>query len=513
MSQDNKLLLVKCITLLYRESLITEQDSNSADLVRTVLERLAIPELALGLHPERELLLGLKETALYICNQPANAEVNKEDLLQRLKVNCYHDDRLYEAFAQGIDREMDEGSIKRTVLGIRKYLNDFFREHEIIEKFKKASQTLLFKRDSIKDIRTFVREFSTEIEPYQIEANRKDPAIVDSVDIGDDAAMTAVCKAIQEMGNQTTILKTGWQDLNAMWQGGVRRGEFITVQALQHNYKTGFSLTVFKQLCIYNTPILDNPNKKPLMLRISFEDSLAMNIQFLYQNLYQNENDGALPDVTSTPIGEMVAYVKQRLQQTGYHVKLMRVNPSEWTYRDIQNTVLELEANGYEIHCLMLDYLPMIPTTGCEQGPAGVDYRDLVRRMRNFCSARKIACLTPWQISTEGKNMLREGRTDFVKAIAGMGYYSSSKQIDQEVDLETVIHIEKLNGDSYLTIQRGKHRLPTNISDSLKYFVLPFPAVGSIMDDLNKPRIGRRKVGGGVIGSGEEQPFFDYSPI
>ena len=96
--------------------------------------------------------------------------------------------------------------------------------------------------------------------------------------------------------------------------------------------------------------------------------------------------------------------------------------------------------------------------------------------------------------------MLREGRTDFAKHVAGMGYYAGSKQIDQEVDLELVIHIEKHSGAAFLTVQRGKHRLPTIIPDTHKYFVLPFPEKGSILDDLDKPRISRRKIGGSAGG-------------
>lgn len=509
MSVDNKLLLVKSITLLYRESLLSIKESNSADLVRTVLEQIKLPDVAITINNERDLLSGLRDTALYMCSNPIDTVYEKDDLLQRLKVNCSHDDRLYDAIAQGIDKEMDEASVKRTVLTIRKFLNDSFRENEIADKIRKASNKIMFEREKIKDMRVFVQGLMSELEPYQIEANRKDPAIVSSVDLGDMGSMTAVCEAIHELSNETTLLRTGWQDLNTMMQGGIRRGECITIQALQHNYKTGFSLTIFKQIAIYNVPVLDNPNKKPLLLRISFEDSLNANVQFLYQNFYENENGGKQPDIKQIDPKEMAAYVQERMQATGYHVKLMRVNPSEWTFKDIQNTVLELEANGYELHLLMLDYLPMIPTTGCDQGPAGHDYRDLVRRMRNFCSSKRIALITPWQISTDGKMQLREGRSEFVKHIAGMGYFAGSKQIDQEVDLELVIHIEKHSGRAFLTVQRGKHRLPTIISDAEKYFVLPFPEKGSILDDLNKPKISRRKLGTS-FGSEVDDKYYEF---
>jgi hypothetical protein len=126
---------------------------------------------------------------------------------------------------------------------------------------------------------------------------------------------------------------------------------------------------------------------------------------------------------------------------------------------------------------------------------------------------KKIIMITPHQLSTEAKQMIRDGRQDFVKEIAEKGYWDKCRTIDNEVDIELYIHIEKLNKASYLTIQRGKHRLPTIIPDELKYIVLPFNDVGGILDDINKADTSAKKVGGGPIGSGEELPFWDAGQI
>jgi len=123
---------------------------------------------------------------------------------------------------------------------------------------------------------------------------------------------------------------------------------------------------------------------------------------------------------------------------------------------------------------------------------------------------KKITVITPHQLSTEAKMLIRDGRQDFVKLIPNLGYTSSSKQLDQEIDLEIYIHIEKVNGKSYLTIQRGKHRGTGIIPDAQKYMVLPFFDVGGLRDDINGPDSTLRKPGGGPIGSGDEVPFFSF---
>jgi archaellum biogenesis ATPase FlaH len=502
---------------MYRESLITDKTENSADLVRTTLEAIKLPEVSITLSHDREHLKALKDTVLYLCSAALEVAHDKDELLQRLKVNCAHDEKLYEALAQGLEKDMDEGSLKRTVLSIRKYLNDAFRENEIVSLISKASKELNFGRDKIKDVRQFVRDLSVKLEPYQIEASRKDPAIVGSVDIGDTSGLSEVFDEIKEMDNHTSLLKTGWQGFNRMVGGGFRRGETVTIAALPHNNKSGLSLSLFKQMAIYNTPVMINPAKKPLMLRISFEDSLLQNVQFLYQNFFENEHPekASLKNVSAK---EMAEYVKTKMQVAGYHVKMMRVNPSEWTYKDIQNTVLGLEAQGYELHVLALDYLAMLPTTGCEQGTAGKDLLDMIKRMRNFCSARKILLMTPHQLSTEAKQLMRDGHSDFVKKLVGGGYYASSRALDNEIDVEVFINIEKVGGRAYQTIQRGKHRGISSTPDKDKYFVLPFPEDGRpILDDIHGADISCAKVGGPPTGAplaashGAETDFWSYS--
>ena len=509
-NMNDSLLLVKCITLLYRESLVLDKTENSQDLVRTVLERIKLPEVSLGMDHNREKLIALKDTALSMCSNPIDHIYVKEDLLQTLKMNCGDDNMLYQVFSGGIEKDMDDGSLKRTILNIKKQLNDNFRDSHVIEIINKAAYQTKFQRDKIKSIKDFVSGLVTELEPYQIEANRKDPGVISSIDLGDDKGLNELFESAVESDKGIGGFVTGWQDLNRMLQGMLRRGETWIIPALQHKYKTGFTLTLFKQLAIYNKPVLLTPGKKPLLLRISFEDELHNNIRFLYQNLYENEHNGEMPDLKNTSIGEMARTVRDKMQVNGFHVKMMRVNPSEWTYKDIQNTILEFEANGYEVQLLMLDYLYKVPTTGCTQGPAGTDIVDMFDRLRNFTSSRKITLVTPHQISTEGKQLVRDGHSDFVKKIAGGGYYEGSKRIDQVVDGEIYIHIEKLNNMAYLTVQRGKHRIPDVIPDAHMYFVLPFPKKGSILDDLDKPKISMSKVGGNVEGGNDEVPFFQF---
>lgn len=504
---NSKLLLVNSITLLYRESQLPGAVENSAALVRDIVNSIRLPELSVGIDHELDILKGLRETALDMCNAPVEHMYEISEILQRLKINTLDEDGLYEALHNGMAPELTENALKRTCLNLKRTLNNYFREKKIEDIVTKAHQLLKFNRAKITDMKQFVASVCAELEPYQADATTKDPAVVSDIDISDLIAVETVFEDIKAMDDGTSILKTGWQGINRMLDGGFRRGEEVVIGALQHKYKTGFTLSLFKHFALYNVPQMIDPTKKPLLLRISFEDDISLNFQFLYQSLKENETGEAV-DLSKVSKREMSKYVNEKLRVNGYHIKLLRVDPTQWTYRDICNKMLELESQGYEIHVCMLDYLSMVPTTGCTQGAMGSDVRDMYKRMRNFCSPRKICLITPHQLSTDAKRLIREGREELVREIAGKGYYQSCASLDCELDLEIYIHIVIVNNQSYLECMRGKHRKTSITPSEYHYCVLPFEPIGGVRDDINGPDTTRKKVGGGPIGSKDENPWW-----
>lgn len=496
---DSKLLLVKAITLLYRESLLDSKNDNSSDLVRTVLENVKAPELTIGANREREIVVGLKKTALEMCENPVDHLYERSDLLSTIKSNCQDDEALYETFVTGIELDMNDASLKRSIVNTRKTIQKHFSEQKVEELLSKGLYSLRHGRDKIKSFSTWLGELCASLEPFQLGQNGKDPAIVSEIDFSDVDSAAAVYEEIKHMQDGSSLMKTGWKELNRMIQGGFRRGEEVMIGALQHNYKTGFSLSLFKQVALYNKPMMIDPKKKPMLLRISFEDDLTNNFQFLFENIKAHEIQSDNPEDLITE-KDVARYVTGKLQINGYHIRMLRVDPSQWTYMHICNKITELESEGYEIHLCMLDYLAMVPTTGCSVGPMGSDVRDMYRRIRNFMSPRKITMITPHQLSTEAKQLIRDGRRNFLQEVQGKGYLDKCRTLDQELDLELYIHIEKFQGQYFLNVQRGKHRGVPVIDDDFKSFYLPFPKKGPIVDDVNGPNSAFRRLGGGPIG-------------
>lgn len=505
---DSKLLLVKSLTLLYRESQLEGTKEKSTDLIRDIVSKIKPSEISLDMGGEQDIIKGLLKTVLNMCEDPSDHVYDLVEVLQRVRVNTQDDTELYESVAMGLSHPLDDKGLKRVCLNLHRTLKRWQKDEIIADIISKAAYKVRFERDSFV-MADFVAEHYALLEPYIGDDSEQHPAIVEEIDLDDIESVQTVVKEVKDNASGLGLLKTGFQGLNRMLGGGFRRGEEVVIPALQFQFKTGFSLTLFKQIAMYNEPYMLDPTKKPLLVRISFEDSLAANYKFLCKNIYENKHL-VEADLTGMSTEDMATYVRDNVTTTGYTVKMIKINPTEYSYRDLINKLLSYEAEGFEIHLCMIDYLPMLPTTGCTQGALGQDVRDLYRRMRNFCEPRKITLITPHQLSTEAKMKFREGSTSFVKTLVGGGYYDKCKTVDNEVDLELFIHIEIINGVSYLTIQRGKHRYGALTPMEHRFIVLPFHNIGDLRDDINGPDTTRKKVGGGAIGANDETPFWDF---
>jgi len=506
---NNKLLLVTCITLLYRQSQLNDGNvmvaEKSSQLVRDILERIKLPEISLGIEGERDIIQGLKNTALMMCNDPVEHRYEVMEVLQTLRMNVREDNISYEALRDGIEVDLDEKTLHRTCRNLERKLNDFLSFEKSQEILQKAAYTAKFEPTKITNWSKYLQELQAQLDPYTVAGDdAKNPAMVDCIDLDNIEDMARVAEQVQKEESGESLLKTGWQGVNRMLSGGMRRGDLVCIAALQHNFKTGFTLNLMKHIALYNKPFMFNAEKKPLILRISFEDTLEKNYEFLYMSLYENETGqrANMQDLTPRQIAE---YVRDKMKVNGYNVKMARMKAKQMTYRDICNEVIKYESMGYEIHALVLDYLGLVPAIGCfGGGVAGGDMQDMFARMREFCNTRKITLITPHQISTDAKrNILRVSQTGFVKEMVGKGYYKGCASLDNEFDCEIFIHIEKFNGRSYLTIQRGKQRVNIPLPEEFHHVVLAFHPIGGLRDDFGKADSTLTRVGGSPLGSEE----------
>ena len=491
---DPKLILARAITLLFRENQLSLQSDTSVELVRNVLRDVYVVEHSIGMDHEKQLIMSLKTLVLQLCDSFKDP-FDKSDLIQQVRIITETEDpKLFEAIKVALETEYTDSSLKKSVVATRKQLDNYFREKTITEMFKKASVDIVYNREKIVDISNYVQEFVINIEPLITSRKMNDPAVMGSMNFGDlETIRTVFQEAHKEATENSRVYVTGFNGFNNMTQGGLRPQCSMGL-ALQHKYKTGLQLSLYSQVMQRNRPKTVDKNKIPCQVFFSFEDELTDIATFLFVQAKYSETREYV-DPKNYTHEEMASYVGEKYASMGWTPIIERIDPTAWTYKDAFNYIIGLEAQGYSVEGLWLGYMMLLPTTGCIQGAQGESLRDMLRRFRNFCMARGAIFYTPHQLSTDAKVLLRGICTDsqFAKEVAEKGYSAGSKQLDQELDLEFYHHIFKHGKDSYLAMQRGKHRGAKHIQDEEKSFILKFPNnMMPIPDDLPEDPVIKR---------------------
>lgn len=507
-----KQLLVNCATLLCLEQREGVNTSPSNDRIREVLDLIPIPESTLDHDHGRQTFLELRNLVIALNNKTKDTFPTEMEVLQQAQVACREENYLYEALMTPLYATYEtQKDLVKTIQSIRNGLEEYVRDQKIYQIVKKYADQMMFRREEIHDIREAVTEMGAVLEPLVASRGHTDhPSMTANMDFSDPEKMAGYLREVKENISTDGALRTGWKGFNKFLGhvGAFKRGEFILNAGLQHNFKSQLLLLLFAQIALFNTPVLRDKTRKPLLYFISLENEIQDNLLILYKYIVENETGQPVVDADIDP-DEASAYVAKRLRESGFEVKMTRFDPTEFSCAAFLSHLDGLYAEGYEIIGLFVDYLNMMSKSGIEAGAHGDDIRMLFRRVRNYTSPRGIAFFTPHQLSSDATQLSRENVEDFVKIVAGKNYYDGCRRLGQEPDLEIIHHIVTENGKKYLTIQRGKHRNVNQTPMEDQYLVLPFEPVGTIPWDIDKEHEVTLKVpGGGAMGSGEETPWW-----
>lgn len=486
---DPKLLLSKAITLLYRESQVG-RNTNSSELVKRVITSLKIDSMSTGMDgfdSGSGTLVSLKSLALRMSNNSPSHVYDKTDLLQEISIAVGTNKHLLSAVREGLE-DVPYDRLDIIIKDLIKQIDFYGRTEQIKDIIRHANSTALFKSNDL-NWEDFTQTLITRLEPFT--SLYSDDEILDDKHVIDFNNLDSLTNKFELASKELSIegvMRTGIQDLNDIFgdHEGLIRGENLIVSALQHNFKSGFLRTLLRGFVTYNKPFLYDENKKPLIIYLTFEDSLSNNLSWLYTSFKEHET-GELSPVRGVDIKEAAQYVKGKFEVNGFHVKMHSYNGSNFTIRDYENLIIEYEKKGYEVIATITDYLNLMSKHGCNAGPHGEEVRDIVRRWCNINREKKIIGVTAHQMSTEAQKIYRLNPDNFIREIAGKNYYDGSARVGQEPEIEICIHIEKRGGSKFLSVGRGKHRKtsPVITPEDKLFFYLPFQLVGGIVDDLN----------------------------
>lgn len=504
---DRRTLLVLILSTIYIERKSTSA-INNVEYYDEVLEQTKPPpseavSMEMGKDPAEELLKLIERVKDFKVDLD-----DKETFLQRVRLACSHDSYLYESVEVFVRPDYEAEEVKRKIGYTRGQIAEHMADVALREIAKQtyrfANNDNIGRDEKIAQIDAIVNGLIDVQTKYGASAaGRKHPAMISSVTISNEATDSInIMAAAKESIAVDSVFVPGWQCVRRQFgrAGGGRPGESLLVGAMEYMYKSSMCLQFFRWSAIYNTPKLRDPKKKPLLYRMSLENDLNQDILFLYQEIYANEY-GKVPDIDNIDVEEADKYVKDRLQRNGWHVIMEQYDPNKLTYHSVLKILDDLASQGYEIHLFNVDYIAMIDKAGCTGGANGDDIRLLFRRVANYCKARHIWFITPHQIGSKAFELRRQGREeDFVKDIAGKGYWDGCQRLGQEPDMDLLTHVVKTQNGSWLTSASSRHRGFSNTPAEDLFWIRKFEDVGYIPDDIYGADMTRSKIGGASLG-------------
>lgn len=519
---DIKLFLVKAITLMYQDGRLASIEQGKSSTVKPLIEEslkfIKLPDDEADDGLERNVVVNLRTTLLYILQLPQGEPVEQIDLLQRLKLNLRGDDSTYTALTTSIIEYDETGAdkLRRAITSGKRELRNFVSKEKAKSILRQASQKISFRSSEIGDLDGFVKNTMAELGEIDLSSGdtKTDPAFIGSVDFDDYSSVEKAFADMKAVLSVAGVIKSPWKDMNAMWSenDGIRRGETHLWNALPHNYKSGLLTDVFVGATLFNKPFLFDDKKKPALVLFSTEDDLSIIMSKIYKILKQRETNYTAAVITrSLPEKEMTEYVMAALNATGWKVFIHRVRPSLFTVHKYISTMEQYKAEGFEVALVVCDYLAMFNKSGRRNENKGDDIQDLFRATREYNAAELIAFVTAHQLSTDAKREKRVNPTNFLQQLPGKGYYEGCSKIDTEVDFEGYTNKQTVVNGSFQEFLWGKHRgvVP---DESKKYFVLKYldaPLYGLQYDYDLDHSLGYKLVGGKPSSAGGGKEWFD----
>lgn len=488
---DSKLVLLKLISLIYCETILTNKAKRYDNLAIDLIDRLKLPKFLGDSDMGRSIIISLREFVLWLI-EIEKADVDRTEVIQRLRIIA-GDDRATCDYIKTMLMydDLSEEEIEEKCQRLEREVKAFLMKIAVKDIIDKAYRNLTYDEKHI-NVRQLIHNTIADLEVYSGTWSEEEAGFVmNLMNMSDISSVKSVLEKARD-GNSGTGrgLKTGYQALNRMLgdENEFRRGMMCVVGGTTHSYKSGLCHDIFRQFCIYNDPVLNDPTKKPLLIYASCENEAAQDILRMYVALVENETRQAV-DISTIDIDEASLYVAKRLQERGWNVVMLRIDPTDFKVQDLFTLVLRYEEAGYEVVSIVWDYLALINKKDLAPGGfGGEDIRMLFQTVRTFMAARDILFITPHQLSQDSVMLKRAGSTNFLQELVGKNYWDGSKRLANEVDLEIYVDIQVKDNRSFLGVARGKHRKVKQTPKRDLMFYLPMVDESlsfGILDDIN----------------------------
>lgn len=395
-------------------------------------------------------------------------------------------------FGTGNDIHFDELSnneamwVNNTVSEILKYhiiYNDVDKGLALLTKFKATDY--VNRGPIVSEIEQWVNSMQVKFRRAKAD-NNEDMTF----SLSGDNYIQAMIETHKQLSSPSNRLIFGTQALNALTGGGVESGRVYTILGLPGEGKSTTLEDMAIQIKRYNTNyVCKDPTKRPCVVLFVMENGIRESVQRLFSmcvgddmlNYTENEildilkTQGNLKLSTNDPIDLIIKFKPNLSVDTSY----------------LYTMVEDLEDEGYEVICVLQDYLKRIRSVDPN---ANKDERmrlgAIINEFKIFSTLKDIPLITASQLNRTGTSTIDEGRVknkqDLVRLI-GRANVGESNLIIENSDWIALIAPEyDKEGTKYLGMNRVKSRyyIPGD------FHIAFMPYIGNtikFVEDINSP--------------------------
>ncbi|ECA2613852.1 hypothetical protein EJO52_24035, partial [Salmonella enterica subsp. enterica serovar Enteritidis] len=133
---DPKQIAIKIITLLFRNAQLNHPDPSTIEHVKSVLDKVEPPKNHLATDVDREVFNNLMNTIHWMLEQPLSEPFDKQQLLQRIRLDCLEQSNLYEILADGLYDIEDDAHISKVCSLYYNELRNLITRRRVFETFR-----------------------------------------------------------------------------------------------------------------------------------------------------------------------------------------------------------------------------------------------------------------------------------------------------------------------------------------------------------------------------------------
>ena len=412
-------------------------------------------------------------------------DIDKSTLLDALTLNLPEDSAILNKLTLLVNATLEDKDLDKYLNTMKIIINESTVQSMNESKIMQTAFSLSTKDLGLEERKELSRQLKDAIN-ISTDTNREDNTDeMESVSITNGSLGLKKLLAKTVNGEKIT-LKTGWSDFNKGVAGGLVTGELVDIEALSHKNKTGFTMSLFLQTILNNKIELED-NKKPLWIWISLEDDILQVVIKMFVYLYFRKYK-QMPLILDLSNDDIEKFFIAEIAETGNELVIKRINATKFTLNSYERLIRTYNILGFRTICTAIDYLEKgFEGTGTANGTGNNSFalKAYVSGFRTYIQDENILCLTPWQISSDANTLLRNGLTDmdFLPSILGKAYTQGSKALIQELDVQLLIHLVKINGIHYQAVHIGKLKRPVFVNPDDKYILIPFEKNVSMGDN------------------------------